>query len=322
MGGGFFLEAEVAVCGVDEEWVLGEAVFVGALVLLLGEEGLAAGGVSGAEVDIVVGVGVFGEGSDGGAEVFGFLVEDDVLAGVVEDVLLVGSAGEGAFVELKEHGRPFFSFVGAGADVGNDVVNAAVVKFDLHALGGAAVDEVFGDEGIALAAVGADRRLHYGGCKKVVDVVASDNVSGSGSTDVNAVAVVELLHDVVNFVEFDEVVVGMEEGADLFESGFWSGAGFVSADGADEFAGVPFFGKEFGHNSGDDDAGVGGVVDEVVDDAIFAALPKEDAGGVGLDFSNVVDVVILDEVVMTKVFGARAVARDENASAAEVLDVI
>ena len=64
------------------------------------------------------------------------------------------------------------------------------------------------------------------------------------------------------------------------------------------------------------------MVDEVVRDAVFAALPEEDAGAVGVDFADVVDVVVEDEVVVGEVFGAGAVAGDEDASGAEVLEVV
>ena len=233
------MEAEVAIGGVDEEGVLGEAVFVDAFFLFLAEEGLAEGGVAGAEVDVVIGVGVFGEGSDGDAEVFGLLIEDDFVSGVVEDVALVGAAGEGAFVEFEEHGGSLFAFVGAGTDVGDDVVDAAVVEFDLHSLGPAAVDEVFGDEGVALAAVGADGGLHDGGGEEVVNVISADDVSGSAAANVDAIAIVELLHGVVDFVKFDEVVVGVEVGADVIDGeSFSREVDFASADGADEFAAV------------------------------------------------------------------------------------
>lgn len=49
--------------------------------------------------------------------------------------------------------------MGSGDEVDDDVVLTAVVEFDLDALGGAAVDEVFGDEGVALASISADRGL-------------------------------------------------------------------------------------------------------------------------------------------------------------------
>lgn len=74
-----------------------------------------------------------------------------------------------------------------------------------------------------------------------MDIISTDDVPGSGTSNVNAIAIVELLHDVVDFVVFDDVVVGVEEGADLFEGGFGGGAGFVTSDGADELAGVSFF---------------------------------------------------------------------------------
>ena len=52
----------------------------------------------------------------------------------------------------------------------------------------------------------------------------------------------------------------------------------MAPDGAHELAGISFFGKELGHDPGDNDAGVGSVMNEVVRDAVFAALPEEDAG--------------------------------------------
>lgn len=64
------------------------------------------------------------------------------------------------------------------------------------------------------------------------------------------------------------------------------------------------------------------MVNEIVGDTVLAALPQEDGGRVGLDFSNMMDVVVLDDVVMTEVFCAGTVAGDEDAGAAEVLDVI
>ena len=121
------MKTEVTVCRINEERVLGEAVFVDAFALLLREEGFADIRVTGAEIDIVIGIGVFGKGSNRGAEVFGFLIEDDLLPGMVEDVFLVGAAGERAFVEFEKHGSSFFAFVRAGSDVGDDVVDGAIV---------------------------------------------------------------------------------------------------------------------------------------------------------------------------------------------------
>lgn len=63
-------------------------------------------------------------------------------------------------------------------------------------------------------------------------------------------------------------------------------------------------------------------MDEVVGDAVFAALPEEGAGAVGVDFSGVMDVVVEDEVVVAEVFGAGSVAADEDAGCAEVLKVV
>lgn len=50
----------------------------------------------------------------------------------------------------------------------------------------------------------------------MVDVVASEDVVGAAAADVDSVAVTEDLHDVVDFVVFDDVVVGVEVGADVF----------------------------------------------------------------------------------------------------------
>lgn len=75
-----------------------------------------------------------------------------------------------------------------------------------------------------------------------MDVVSADDVSGSGAADVDAIAITKDLHAVVDFVILDEVVVGVEEGADVVDAKFflWEGD-FVSADGADELAGVAMF---------------------------------------------------------------------------------
>ena len=52
------------------------------------------------------------------------------------------------------------------------------------------------------------------------------------------------------------------------------------------------------------------MVNEVMSDPVLSALPEEDARGVGVDFSNMVDVVVNDEVLVAGVFCTGAVAGD------------
>lgn len=131
-------------------------MFVNAFVLLLGEEFFSKGRIACAEVNIVIGVGIFGESSNRGSEIFSFLIENDIFSGLVKDVSLIGAAGEGAFIEFEEHGRSFFTLVGARSNVGDNVIDGAVVELYLHRLSHAAVNEIFGDEGVPLTAVRAD----------------------------------------------------------------------------------------------------------------------------------------------------------------------
>ncbi|MDA7934043.1 hypothetical protein N9C66_06550 [Akkermansiaceae bacterium] len=63
-------------------------------------------------------------------------------------------------------------------------------------------------------------------------------------------------------------------------------------------------------------------MNEVVGDKVLAGLPKEDVRQVGMDPSGVMDMVVLDQVVVAEVFGARAVSTDQDAGAANVFDMI
>lgn len=64
------------------------------------------------------------------------------------------------------------------------------------------------------------------------------------------------------------------------------------------------------------------MVDEVVGDFVFSGLAEEDAGGLPVDLADVVDVVFGDGVLFVYVFGAWAVAAEEDASAAHVFYVV
>lgn len=173
-----------------------------------------------------------------------------------------------------------------------------------------------------MTAVGSDRGLHHGGGQEIVNIVATDNISGTGSADVNAVAIVKLLHDVVDLVVFNDVVMGVQKRTNFFECGLFWGADFVTTNGPYQFTGVPSFRKKLGHDTGDDYAGVWGVVNEVMGDKVFAGLPKEDARRVGMDPSGVMDMVVLNQVLVAEVFGARTVSTDQDAGAANVFDMI
>ncbi|MDA7934044.1 hypothetical protein N9062_03315 [Akkermansiaceae bacterium] len=100
-----------------------------------------------------------------------------------------------------------------------------------------------------MTAVGSDRGLHHGWGQKIVNVVATDNVSGTGSADVNAVTIVKLLHDVVDLIVFNDVGMGVQKRTNFFECGLFGGADFVTTNGPYQFTGVPFFRKKLGHDT-------------------------------------------------------------------------
>ena len=66
-----------------------------------------------------------------------------------------------------------------------------------------------------------------------MDVISSDDVSRSATANIDAVSVVELLHDMVDLVVFDEIVMRVEIGANVFQSGlaFFEG-NFVFSNGS------------------------------------------------------------------------------------------
>ena len=76
------------------------------------------------------------------------------------------------------------------------------------------------------------------------------------------------------------------------------------------------------HEPGDDDSAIVSVVDQIVRHAVLAALPNHDAGGMKIDLANVVDVVVENQIVAIDVLGSRAVAAQQDASAAQVLNMV
>ena len=63
-------------------------------------------------------------------------------------------------------------------------------------------------------------------------------------------------------------------------------------------------------------------MDQIIRDAILAALPDHDARRVRIDSTDVVNVVVVDDVLPIDVLGARPVAAQQNACPAKVLDQV
>ena len=63
-------------------------------------------------------------------------------------------------------------------------------------------------------------------------------------------------------------------------------------------------------------------MDVVVGDVVLAALPGEDADGAPVLLADVVDVVVGDLVVSVDVLGARPVAGQQHADAADMVDLV
>lgn len=72
-----------------------------------------------------------------------------------------------------------------------------------------------------------------------MDVIPADDVSRTATADIDAVSVVEFLHDMVDLVVFDQVVVRVKVGADVFQSGltFFEG-NFVFSNGSHHLSAV------------------------------------------------------------------------------------
>jgi hypothetical protein len=112
------------------------------------------------------------------------------------------------------------------------------------------------------------------------------------AANVDPVAVAQFLHRMMYFVVLNEIVVGVEKGADLLQGFFArSAAYFMPADRSDQLASVRPW-EEMGHASGDDHSRVWRVVDQVVCDAILAALPDEYARRMPIDLADMMDVVV------------------------------
>ena len=140
------------------------------------------------------------------------------------------------------------------------------------------IEQIPGDEGIPLPTVRPNWTLHDNSLKKVMNVIMADNVPRTRTTDVNGVAVPQHFHGMMDFVAFDEIVVGMKIGLNIFQlRGFRQAAYFMPPEGSSEFPAIAL-GEEMRHAPGNDDSRVGRLVNQVVRHTVFTALPDEDPG--------------------------------------------
>jgi hypothetical protein len=63
-------------------------------------------------------------------------------------------------------------------------------------------------------------------------------------------------------------------------------------------------------------------VNQVVADPVLTALPEKDYRGVRVNFTDVVNVIVRDNIMGVYVFGSGPVAAQEDARPADVLDVV
>ena len=63
-------------------------------------------------------------------------------------------------------------------------------------------------------------------------------------------------------------------------------------------------------------------MNQIVGDAVVAALAKENSGRVPIDFPNVMNVVVVNEIVLVDVLCAGTIAAQQNAAAAKMFDVV
>ena len=71
-----------------------------------------------------------------------------------------------------------------------------------------------------------------------------------------------------------------------------------------------------------DDAGVWGVVDQVMGHAVLTALPEEDRRAVPDRAPDVVNVIVEDVIAPVHVLGAGPISTEDDAGAAEIFDVV
>ena len=91
--------------------------------------------------------------------------------------------------------------------VSDDVIFTTIVQFQNDALSVTFVNQIFGDECVSLATVGANGGLHFHRRNEVMNIIATDHVSGSRPADVDRVSVAEHFHRVMNFVLLNQVVM-------------------------------------------------------------------------------------------------------------------
>ena len=141
--------------------------------------------------------------------------------------------------------------------------------------------------------------------------------------DVSAVPLVrsQVRHNVVNdVVELDGIAAAVEIGLAVTpaQSGVFR-RDFVPADGP---RALPRTGLTPNDAPGDVDAVVGYMVDQVVRDAVLAALPREDGRGSPVDLPDMVNMVVADRVALVDVLGAGTVARQQHPDTADVANAI
>ena len=229
-----------------------------------------------------------------------------------------------------------------GPQVGDDVSDNVVLAFADDPLGKAAgaVDDVPfpGDE--VLVAVAAHRADHSAAVA-VMAVVLPHAVAAAGCRKVDAIAVAEPLHHVMDVVVLDQIVAGVIEplpvvptpralhvalpstagplarNCSLSLAG--SCADLFPADGASALAVAA--GSQTCRPTTQIPV-VRSMVNRVVDDAVLAALRGDDGRRAPIELADVMHVIVGDLVAAVDVLGSRPVAGQQDAHAAQLGELV
>jgi len=125
----------------------------------------------------------------------------------------------------------------------------------------------------------------------------------------------------MDLIEFNKIVMCMKVRKDV--CAFSSLRQFSYLLPPDRFEKLPSpTAKEVRHATGDDNTSIRRVVDKVIQYAVLSALPDQDARRVRIDSTDMVNVIVVDEVIPVDVFGARTVTAQHNAIPSKVLDQV